>query len=260
MSNAGTAEVGRLEQKVAIVTGGGSGIGRETALTFAGEGARVAVVDRAADDGQETAGMIRDRGGDAIFIEADISVSAHVEDMARRVAEHWGRIDILHNNAGISMSPTSIESIEDSFFDKIIAVNLRSVFLGAKHVVPYMKRQGSGVILNTGSASGIRPRPGASAYSASKGAVIAFSKSLALELAPFGIRVLSINPFSTDTPMLQEQNVRASPQEQSARIAAIPLGRLLTASDVARAAAFLVSDDAAMVTGTAFEIDGGRLV
>ena len=144
---------------------------------------------------------------------------------------------------------------------RMLTVNVRSVYLGAKYVVSHMKRQGGGVILNTGSASGIRPRPGASAYSAAKGAVIALSKSLAIELAPFGIRVVSINPYATDTPMLRAQVAAQGSQEaEKARVAAIPLGRLLTADDVAQAALFLASDAAAMVTGTAFEIDGGRLI
>jgi 3-oxoacyl-[acyl-carrier protein] reductase len=253
--------VDRLDGKVAIITGAGSGIGRAAAMLFAREGARVTVVDREAEAGQATADAIRSEAGEAMFVEADVADAASAEAMVRRTTGEWDRVDILYSNAGISMNATSVEDIDDAFFDQMYAVNVRSVYLGAKHVAPQMKKQGSGVILSTGSASGIRPRPGASAYSASKAAVIALSKSLAIELAPFGIRVLSINPFATDTPMLrrqmEEQNSEAAEKE---RVAAIPLGRLLTADDVAKAALFLVSDDAAMVTGTAFEIDGGRLI
>ena len=253
--------MGRLEGKVAIITGGGSGIGRETAALFAREGARIAVVDRVVADAEETVAAIRSAGGEAIAIEADVTSARDIVAMAGRTIDKWSRIDILHNNAGISMNPTRIEDLDDALFERIFAVNVRSVYLGAKHVVPQMKRQGSGVILNTGSASGIRPRPGASAYSASKGAVIALTKSLAIELAPFGIRVVSINPFATDTPMLRAQIAEQNSEEaDKARVAAIPLGRLLTANDVAQAALFLASDAAAMVTGTAFEIDGGRLI
>ncbi len=253
--------MGKLDGKVAIITGAGSGIGCETATLFAKEGARVAVVDRVADLAEATATVIRNHDGEAIAVQADVTSAADVARMVDCASERWGRVDILHNNAGISMNPTNIEDIADDFFEQMFAVNVRSVFLGAKGVVPHMKRQGGGVILNTGSASGIRPRPGASAYSASKGAVIALSKSLAIELAPFGIRVVSINPFATDTPMLRAQMTQQSSEEiEKARLAAIPLGRLLTANDVAQAALFLASDAAAMVTGTAFELDGGRLI
>jgi 3-oxoacyl-[acyl-carrier protein] reductase len=159
------------------------------------------------------------------------------------------------------MSETPIEQVDEAFFERMMAVNVRSVFLGAKHVVPYMKRQGGGVILNTGSTAGLRPRPGAAAYSASKGAVIALTKALAIELAPFHIRVVSINPFATATPMLDSVLGDVDPEQaRQARIAAIPLGRLITPDEVARAALYLASDAAAMVTGIAFEIDGGRLL
>jgi 3-oxoacyl-[acyl-carrier protein] reductase len=246
----------RLEGKVAVITGAGSGIGRATAVLFASEGARVAAVDQIPRLAEETVASIRAAGGAAIAVEADVTRAADVAAMVARTIDEWARIDILHNNAGISMNPTRIEDVEDAFFDRMLAVNVRGVYLGAKSVVPYMKRQGGG-----GSASGIRPRPGASAYSASKGAVIAPSKSLAIELAPFGIRVVSINPFATDTPMLRAQIAEQSSEDaEKARLAAIPLGRLLSAVDVAQAALFLASDAAAMVTGTAFEIDGGRLI
>jgi 3-oxoacyl-[acyl-carrier protein] reductase len=249
----------RLEGKVALITGAGSGIGRATAELFAKEGAKVAVVDLSPETGEQTVEAIREDGGDSIFIRADVSNADDVANMIGRTVQEWGRIDVLYNNAGIPMGATPIDEVDDDFFDKTMAVNVRSVHLGVKHVVPHMKQQGGGVILNTASTAGIRPRPNMSAYAASKGAVIALTKALALELAPFKIRVVSINPVATETPMLTSFFGAADPEEARARfLATVPLGRLNKPEDIANAALYLASDDAYMVTGTAFEIDGGR--
>jgi 3-oxoacyl-[acyl-carrier protein] reductase len=253
--------VNELSGQVALVTGAGSGIGRATARLFAEEGARVAVVDLAHEGARETAAEIQQAGGDALAIQADVSQSESVADMIQRTLEQWARIDILHNNAGISMNNTPVEEVDEALFDRIIATNVRSVFLGAKYVVPHMKRRGGGVILNTASTAGVRPRMGATAYSASKGAIVALTKALAVELAPFGIRVVSLLPFATDTPMLQTQIALEDPQSAlAAPVDLIPLGRLIAPQEVARAALYLVSDAAAMITGTGLEIDGGRLL
>ena len=247
----------RLPNKVALVTGVGSGIGRATAALFAREGAKLVLADLSAEAGRATLDEITAAGGEAIFVEADVSNGDDVKRMIDGCIERFGRIDILYNNAGIAMRRTPIEEIDDALFDRIIAVNLRSVHLGAKHVVPHMKRQGGGVILNTGSTAGIRPRVGASSYAASKGAVIAITKALALELAPFRIRVVSINPVAVDTPMLHGIH-QGRPEALDGYLTTIPMGRLNRAEDIANAALYLASDEAFMVTGTAFEVDGGR--
>jgi 3-oxoacyl-[acyl-carrier protein] reductase len=247
----------RLPNKVALVTGAGSGIGRATAALFAREGAKLVLADLSEEAGQITLDEVTAAGGEAIFVKADVSNGDDVKRTIDGCVARFGRIDILYNNAGIAMQRTPIEEIDDALFDRIIAVNLRSVHLGAKHAVPHMKRQGGGVILNTGSTAGIRPRVGASSYAASKGAVIAITKALALELAPFKIRVVSINPVAVDTPMLHGIH-QGRPEALDGYLTTIPMGRLNRAEDIANAALYLASDEAFMVTGTAFEVDGGR--
>jgi 3-oxoacyl-[acyl-carrier protein] reductase len=250
----------RLPERSAVITGGGSGIGRATAVLFAREGARVVIADRDERGGQETEAMIVNAGGQARFIPTDVTRAADVQVMLDLAVREFGGVDVLFNNAGLAMSFTPIEQVPESLLDAILEVNVKGVFLGCQLVAPIMKRQGRGVILNMGSTAGIRPRPGLSAYNMSKGAVITLTKSLALELAPYKIRVVSICPVATDTPMLPTFiGDQVDPEEGRRRfIATIPLGRLNTPDDLARAALWLASDEAEMVTGTAFEVDGGR--
>jgi len=172
----------------------------------------------------------------------------------------WGRLDIFYANAGVPQWPGAVEEVDESVFDRIMAVNVKGVFLGAKHAVPVMKKQRGGVFLITGSTAALKPRPGGQCYAASKGAVTTMTQSLALELAPFGIRVVVIAPVATETPMLPTFMGKKEVDEEGMRryVATVPLGRLNQPEDIAKAALFLASDDAAMITGSCFLVDGGR--
>lgn len=252
----------RLPGKVALITGAGSGIGWATALLFAREGARVACVDINEGAAKETAQQIEKAGGQALALRADVASAADCQAMVERTVATWGRLDILFNNAGVPQAPTPVENLDEVTFDKIMAVNVRGVYLGCRYAVPVMKKQGGGVILNTASTAAIRPRPGLNAYAASKGAVIAWTKALALELAPSKIRVVAIAPVATDTPMLPTFMGKTAVDDKGreAMVRTIPLGRLNAPEDLARAALFAASDDAQMVTGTCLEVDGGRCI
>jgi len=252
----------KLMDRIAVVTGAGSGIGRATALMFAREGARVAVVDLEEATAKATAEEIERAGGQALAIRADVSKAADNEAVVAQTLARWGRLDVFFANAGVPQFPTPIEDVEEATFDRIMSVNVKGVFLGAKYALRVMKRQRSGVFLVTASTSAIRPRPGVQSYSASKGAVVTLVKSLALESAPFGVRVVAIAPVATETPMLATfMGKKAVDEEGMTRYrATVPLGRLNTPDDLAKAAVFLASDDAAMITGTCIEVDGGRCI
>ena len=254
--------MGKLQGLVAVVTGAGSGIGRASAVEFAREGARVVTADLNAASAAETADQILSAGGQAESVEVDVTQQAQIERMVRTAVDKFGRLDVLYNNAGLAQAPGPFEDSTDALYDRIFDVNVKGVFYGCRAAIPQMKAQGGGVILNTASTAGIRPRPGLAVYAASKGAVITLTKALAIELAPHRIRVVSICPVATDTPMLPSFiGVEQGADEAEGRrrfIGTIPWGRLNKPEDIARAAVFLASADAEMVTGTAFEVDGGR--
>jgi 3-oxoacyl-[acyl-carrier protein] reductase len=255
--------MGRLQDLVAVITGAGSGIGRCSALAFAEEGASVVVADVQSATAEETAQQIRSSGGKAEAVTVDVTQYDQVERMIATAIDRFGRLDVLFNNAGLPQSFTPFEQSTDDLYNRIFDVNVKGVFYGCRAAIPHMKAQGGGVILNTASTAGIRPRPGLAVYNASKGAVITLTKSLAVELAPHRIRVVSICPVATDTPMLSgfmgiDRDTSEAEGPKKRFIDTIPWGRLNRPEDIAHAAVFLASSDAEMVTGTAFEVDGGR--
>ncbi len=250
----------KLKGKVALVTGAGSGMGRAIAGLFAREGAEVSVVDIDPAKGQESVDLIMKSGGTAQFIKADVSKTEDVAQMIKTTVVSRGRLDILVNNAGIPMGPTPITEVDEDLYDRIMAVNVKAIYLSAKYVTPIMKEHGGGVIINITSIAGVRPRPGLNVYCASKGGAIVLTKALAIELAADNIRVNSVGPVATDTPMLAHfiGVDRDYAQGRKQFISTIPLGRLASPDDIAYAALYLVSDEASLVTGVNLEVDGGR--
>ena len=245
----------RLENKTAIVTGAASGFGAGIARRFAAEGAQVMVADINAE---AAAALAAEIGGTSCTV--DVANDASVKAMAEAALSQWGRIDILVNNAGITHLPKPMEEVSEDEFDRVLAVNAKSVYLTARHIVPLMKQAGQGAILNVASTAGVSPRPNLNWYNASKGWMITATKAMAVELAPKGIRVNAINPVAGETPLLKSFMGEDTPEIRAKFLSTIPLGRFSTPEDMANAALFLCSDEASMVTGVAMEVDGGRCI
>jgi NAD(P)-dependent dehydrogenase (short-subunit alcohol dehydrogenase family) len=248
--------------KVALITGAGNGIGRATALAFANNGATVVVVDRDAAAGEGTAGVLRQRGSEALFVAADVTKSAEVQNYVKAALDAYGKIDCFFNNAGVEGKWAHTAEHDEAAFDQVIAVNVKGVFLGLRHVLPVMLKQGHGAIVNTASVAGLVATPGMPAYVASKHAVIGLTKTAAGEVARNGIRVNCVCPGPVDTRMihsLEQQLNPADPASVSRRYqAAIPIGRYVTADEIAATVLFLCSDAASAITGAQYVVDGGR--
>ncbi|MEL6466425.1 MAG: SDR family oxidoreductase [Pseudomonadota bacterium] len=245
----------QLEGKTAIVTGGASGFGEGIARAFAAEGAQVMVADINGDGAQTVANHI-----DGYATQVDVSDNASVKALLDHALATFDHLDILVNNAGITHLPAAMEDVTEDDFDRVLAVNAKSVYLTARHLVPHFKERGAGAILNVASTAGVSPRPRLNWYNASKGWMITATKAMAVELAPHGVRVNAINPVAGETPLLKSFMGEDTPETRAKFLSTIPLGRFSTPQDMGSAAAFLCSDAASMITGVAMEIDGGRCI
>ncbi len=247
----------RLADKVAIVTGAGSGFGEGIARRFAAEGAKIVVADVNRAGAERVAEAIGDAARVAV---ADVSDSDDVEAMVKTATDAFGRLDVLVNNAGFTHRNGPMLEVDEATFDRVFAVNVKSIYLGAKHAVPVFRAQGGGMILNIASTAGVRPRPGLTWYNGSKGAVITLTKAMAVELAAEKIRVCALNPVAGETGMLALFMGEDTPEKRVQFKASVPLGRLSTPRDVANAALYLASDEAEFITGVCLEVDGGRCI
>jgi 3-oxoacyl-[acyl-carrier protein] reductase len=246
----------RLKDKIAIVTGAGSGMGEAIAHTYAREGAKVAVLDVNEQAANKVASAI---GAAAFAVACDVTDRADIARAVEMTEKKFGVTDILVNNAGVAHVNKPLMEIDEREYDRVFDVNVKGVFMFIQSVVPAMRKKGGGVIVNIGSTAGLRPRPGLSAYNATKGAVHNLTKTLAVELAPDKIRVCAIAPVATDTPLLPTF-LGPAPGQREKFIATVPLGRLATSQDIADAALFLASAEAKFLTGNIMEVDGGRCV
>lgn len=247
----------RLKDKISIVTGGASGFGAGIVRKFVAEGATVIIADL---NGKLAAELSGELGDLAISHEVDVSDGASVQALVENTVSKFGTIDILVNNAGIGHVPEPLDTLSESDFDRIFNVNAKSVYHTAHHVVPVMKKAGSGAILNVASTGGVSPRPNLTWYNASKGWMITATKGMAVELAPFGIRVNAINPVAGETPLLKTFMGEDTPEIRAKFLSTIPIGRFSTPEDMGNSACFLCSEEASMVTGVAMEVDGGRCI
>ena len=247
----------RLANERAVVTGGASGFGEGIVRRFIAEGAKVAIADL---DEAKAAALAAELGPNCIAVRADVADGASVDALFAAVTEAFGGVDIVVNNAGMGTTPAPLDTMDEARFDRLMGVNTKSVFHTARCAVPAMKAAKHGAILNIASTGGVSPRPNLAWYNASKGWMIAATRAMAVELAPFGVRVNAINPVAGETPMLATFMGEDTPEVRARFLASIPIGRFSTPADIAAAAVYLCSQEASMVTGVAMEVDGGRCI
>ena len=247
---------GQLEDKIALVTGGGRGIGQAAALAFAREGASVVVADRDPEGGESTVRLIRDKGGEAMFINADVSQAVQVEGLISKIVESYGRLDCAHNNAAIGGMGVTIDEYTEEDFDRTMAINVKGVWLCMKYQIPQMLKQGGGVIVNMASSVGLIGARAISVYSASKHAVVGLTRSAALEYASKGVRINCVCPGATRTPMNIEYWEKY-PENEQELIDVQPVGRLAVPEEIAEAVVWLCTEQASFVHGAAMSVDGG---
>lgn len=264
-SSAVTNGPGRLAGKTAVITGAGSGFGEAIASRFAEEGAAVVVADIDRPRVAAVAAAIRDAGGKAIEVVANVAVRESYEAFVAKAVEGFGGLDIFVNNAGVSQRFGPLHEVSEHEYDRLFSVNLKPLYWCSLTVVPEMRRRGGGVILNTASASAVRPRPKNAWYAASKAGVIAATRSMALELGVDRIRVCALCPIVADTPLLSSALSSFGSRDEQAKaiermLEQVPLGRMCAPQDMANAALFLASDEASFLTGTCIDVDGGRCI
>ena len=257
MTTTSSNSLGRLAGKNAIVTGGASGFGKGIVEKFIAEGANVMVADININAANSVAESL---GSQAQACRTDVSSSTDIQKLVKLTVATFGSVDILINNAGITHLPMPMEEVSEEDFDKVFMVNAKSVYLTAKFIVPLMKAQGTGAILNVASTGCVSPRPNLSWYNATKGWMITATRTMAVELAASGIRVNAINPVAGETPLLKSFMGEDTPEVREKFISTIPLGRFSTPEDMGNAACYLCSDEASMVTGVCMEVDGGRCI
>ena len=251
-------QAGRLEGKVAIVTGAGGGFGEGIAKLFAQEGARVGVLDLRGDAAGKVAAEI---GANAVALTADVTSREQMEKAVQTVADRFGVPDIFVNNAGWTHRNKPMLEVTEEEFDRVYAINVKSIYIMSNIIVPMMRRKGGGSIVNIGSVADIRPRPGLTWYNSTKGAVNILSQSMAAELAPDNIRVNAICPVMGETGLLEAfMGVPDTPENRARFVATIPMGRMSRPEDIARATLYLASDDAEFITGVLLPVDGGRTI
>lgn len=248
----------RLKDKVALVTGGASGFGAEIVLSYVREGAKVVVLDLNGEGAQRIAATA---GGGTIAVAGDVAKRSDIDGAVKRTVDAFGRLDVVVNNAGWTFRNKPLLEVTEAEYDKVFAINVKSIFLMTNAVVPVMRRQKSGRIINIGSTAGVRPRPGLTWYNATKGAVNLMSKSMAVELAPDGIRVNCIAPVIGETALLEFfMGMPDTPENRAKFLATIPLGRMSRPSDIANACVYLAGDKSEFLTGIVLPVDGGRTI